>query len=174
MVPLRVSDLWGSGAVKGKSRCWWRDGRKRRRRRRQRVYKGISRRLSLGDGSQMSDPGPLQLIVKQKTYLLFLSLPLTFFSLFIFIFFLFSLSETCFPLCPLSVSPNYYYFPLRFTFLASVFTLPVHEGQHNLCSRQMANTTFAVEGRPKMTTANKEACHFVHSFFSSMQVLERL
>ncbi len=73
--PLRVSGLWGSEAVKGKGSHD--DGRGKKKEEEEEEekggYKGRSRRLPLGDGSQMSDPGPLRLIVKQKPHLLFLS-----------------------------------------------------------------------------------------------------
>lgn len=67
--PHQMNDFWGSRAVKGKSRLWWRDGRRRRRTKSPGAYKGSSRHPSLGDGSQMSDPaGLLQLIWNERLF----------------------------------------------------------------------------------------------------------
>lgn len=148
-----------SGAVKGKSRCWGRDGRRKRGRKRQRVYKGSSRRLSLGDGSQMSDPGPLQLIVKNETYLFFLSLSLTLFSLLICISPFSFLSEMCFALP---------YFPYYFALWFPVFTLNVREGQLHLGSLQMALRCCL---RSQYASSKQRNVSFHVLFFSLTQIL---
>lgn len=70
--PHQMNDFWGSRVVKGKSRLWWRDGRRRRRTESPGAYKGSSRHPSLGDGSQMSDPaGLLQLIWNERLLVFF-------------------------------------------------------------------------------------------------------
>lgn len=127
-----------SGTIKGKSRWWTRDRGRKRGRKRQRANKGSSRRLSPGDGSQMSDPGPLHLIVKNKTCLLFLSPSQT----------LSFLSETHFAF------PYFlYYFALWFLCL---FTLNVRDGTAESWLSSDDEGHFAVACGPDMPTANKE------------------
>lgn len=113
-----------------------------------RRYKGSSRRLPLGDGSQMSDPGPLQLIVKQKLYLLFLS---------VFYVILFALLFL-FPLC--SLSPYTIITALCDSlFLCLCLLSLLRVARNNPCCLQMCKYHLAVQGRPQMTTANKEIPH---------------
>lgn len=140
------SEWMVSGAV-GLSKGRWRERDKRRGRRgrkRQRGYKGSSRRLPLGDGSQMSDPGPLQLIVKQKPYLLFLSVSyFLHFALFLltspFSFSLWNLFSFMPALClpTLLLLPSMIHFSCACVYSPS----PRSEGRCNLCCPQMANTT---------------------------------
>lgn len=69
--PHQMNDLWGSRVVKGKSRLWWSDGR-RKRTKSPGAYKGSSRHPSLGDGSQMSDAAGLLQLIWNERLLVFL------------------------------------------------------------------------------------------------------
>lgn len=96
---------------------------------------GCSRRRSQGDGSQMSDPKPHNLIAKQRrlTFSFILPSPT----------FLFSSKLVSLRACPLS--PNTIITSLcdsRSLRLCLLFLS--REGRPDLCSQQAANSTFAV------------------------------
>lgn len=109
VVPAGMKDLWGIRLSKGKSRCRLEEVRRRKWRRR--LQTPIP-------GRWITDVWPKAAWLNcktKKTHLLFHS-PVFYFS---------SFPQTFFPPSLPSVSQHYYYFPLWFTFLASVFTLSV-------------------------------------------------
>lgn len=123
---------------------------------------GGSRRRSRGDGSQMSDRTPPDLIAKQRrlTLSFILQSPT----------FLFSLKLVSIRACPLS--PNTIITSLcdsRFLRLCLLFLS--REGRPDLCSQLMANTTFVVtrKGRGVRGGAGREAsqnhCSQQRAFF---------